>query len=138
MLTVRIGLGGGAERQWHGDVAVTSGTLSLVRPLGILADSPASIWPSSDNQLEIRQRSPRAYDGLDVAINAPTDAKLKIRLAAEGDAEPTVFEFSLADLAVKMQRRPLDKQDNQLLLRRGPGDLLRVAHRARPTHFHSR
>ena len=124
---MRIGVGGARERQWHGDVSIDQGTISLVRPLGILADSPGSIWASSDSTIEIRQRSPRAYDGFDLAINAPLNGtKLKIRLAAEGDAEPVTFEIALTDLATMMQRRQLDKQENQLLVRRSPGDMLRV------------
>src|SRR5438874_1685914 len=51
-LMLRIGFGGGAERQWHGDVSIDQGSLSIVRPLGILADSPGSIWAASENTVE--------------------------------------------------------------------------------------
>ena len=65
-LTLRIAWGGGVERQWHGTITIDQGSLSLVRPLGMVADSPGSIWNDGNNQIEIRERSGRAYDGVDL------------------------------------------------------------------------
>ena len=49
-------LGGGAERRWEGTIAVSRGTLSEPRPLGIEADEPGSMW-LEDGRLAIRQRT---------------------------------------------------------------------------------
>ncbi len=56
-MLVRVGWGGGAERQWRGRITIDRGTLAIVRPLGAVADSPGSIWAASDHQIEIRERS---------------------------------------------------------------------------------
>src|ERR1700722_12489952 len=56
-MLLRVGWGGGAERQWHGSISIDKGTLALVRPLGIIADSPGSIWASSETRIDIRERS---------------------------------------------------------------------------------
>ena len=57
--------GGGAERLWEGTIALSQGMLSEPQPLGIEADEPGSMW-LEDGQLIIRQRTPRAYDGVDL------------------------------------------------------------------------
>src|SRR5207302_7874397 len=112
---------------WHGTISISAGTLALVRPLGIIADSPGSIWAASDKQIEIRERSVRAYDGVDLAVTAPLDARLTISLTADAEPRPVVTDVSLAELVAKMHRGTLDAQGNQLLVRRGPGDALRIA-----------
>ncbi len=125
-MLLRVGWGGGAERQWHGSISIDKGSIALARSLGIVADSPGSIWPSSETQIEIRERSARAYDGLDLEVTAPPDAKLTISLNPDAENRPTVIEAPLSELANKPRRHPLDDRDNQLLVRRSPGDLLRV------------
>ena len=41
-MMVRIAWGGGAEKQWQGSIAVSNGTISQPRPLGIEADEEAN------------------------------------------------------------------------------------------------
>jgi hypothetical protein len=134
-MLVRVGWGGGAERQWRGRITIDKGSLAVVRPLGVVADSPGSIWAASDNQIEIRERSPRSYDGVDVEITAPLDARLTISLAPDAEPRPATSEVLLSDLAAKMHRINLDARNNQLLVRRGPGDMLRVATDHEPLIF---
>jgi hypothetical protein len=126
-MLVRVGWGGGAERQWRGRITIDRGTLAVVRPLGVVADSPGSIWAPSDHQIEIRERSPRGYDGVDVEVTAPLDARLTISLAPDAEPRPATNEVLLSDLVAKLHRANLDVRNNQLLVRRGPGDMLRVA-----------
>jgi hypothetical protein len=125
-MTIRVCWGGGSERQWRGTVSISSGSLSIVRPLGIIADSPGSIWSSSERQIEIRERSPRSYDGVDIAIAAPLDARLSISLAPDADPRPTTSDVALSEVVAKMHRRQLDGGGNQLLVRRSPGDSIRL------------
>jgi hypothetical protein len=134
-MTLRIAWGGGAERQWHGDISIDKGSLSLVRPLGIVADAPGSIWDDSNNRIEIRERSNRAYDGIDLDVVAPIDARIKVTLAADASAQGIAFSLPLSDLTDKTHRDPLDKQGNQLLIRRRPGDMLRIATNRDPLIF---
>jgi len=125
-LQLRIAWGGGAPRQWSGTITLAEGRLALNRPLGIEADEPGSIWVEG-NRLEIRQRSPRQYDGVDVFLTAPLDSKLLISMAADpGAPGPVHQEIKLVDLLHKPIAGPLDDRGNRLLVRRAPGDMLRV------------
>ncbi|HTQ38671.1 MAG TPA: hypothetical protein VMJ32_06570 [Pirellulales bacterium] len=114
-------------RQWQGEISIDQGTLSQVRPLGIEADEPGSIW-SEGNHVEIHERSLRSYDGLDVLVTAPLNATLKLQFSdsLEPGSVPVVTETSLSDLVSKPLNRELDKSGNRLLVRRAPGDMLRV------------
>ncbi len=126
-LRLRIAWGSGAERQWRGTIAVDQGTLALVRPLGIVTDVPGSIWSSSEQQIDIRDRSARAYDGVDVEISAAAQAHLKVTLVGDDDSRGTEVDVPLSELLDKTRRDPLDTHGNQLLIRRSPGDQLRVS-----------
>jgi hypothetical protein len=134
-MTLRVAWGGGVEHQWHGNISIDKGSLSLVRPLGIVADSPGSIWDDGNNQIEIRERSSRAYDGVDIEVAAPIDAHIKIALAPDAGAQGVAADIALSDLTEKMHRDTLDKQGNQLLIRRSPGDMLRISTNADPLIF---
>ena len=72
-------------------------------------------------------RSPRAYDGVDIVVTAPADAKLIVQLAAAGDSQrgPQI-EVPLADISSEFRNLPLDDRENRLLVRRAPGDSLLV------------
>jgi len=125
-LRLRIAWGGGAERRWAGAISITGGTPSDLTALGIEADEPGSIWLEGDS-IEIRERSPRNYDGLDVTVAAPADTKLLIELRPAGSEAPvTPIEVSLAQLLKEDYSTSLDEQGNRLLVRHAPSDLLRV------------
>ena len=125
-MRIRIAWGGGAERLWEGTIALSKGTLSEPRPLGIEADEPGSMW-LENGRLAIRQRSSRGYDGVDLLVTAPPDAKLLVNLNAADDARhgPPVA-IPLGDLSGEFHKLPLDAHENRLLVRRTPGDQLRV------------
>ena len=147
---VRVAWGGGTERLWEGSIAVSRGTISQPRPLGIEADEPGSMW-LEDGRLLVRQRSPRAYDGADIIVTAPADAKLIVQLTADhdhdhdhgymvpdtvpdiahGDAQQAPqIEVRLADITSEFHNLKLDNRENHLLVRRAPGDslLVRTSH----------
>ncbi|HEV3417108.1 MAG TPA: family 10 glycosylhydrolase, partial [Pirellulales bacterium] len=126
-MQLRVSWGGGAERQWHGSISIDKGTLALVRPLAIVADSPGSIWAASDTEIDIREKSIRDYDGADVEITAPSDARITVSLAADAEPRAVSDEILISDLTAKLHRHKLDEHDNQLLVRRGSSDMLRVA-----------
>jgi len=127
-IRVRIAWGGGAERLWEGDVSLSGeGTLTEPRPLGIEADEPGSMWLEA-GRLVIRQRSPRTYDGVDLLVTASPDARLLIRLTASDDANRgSPIEIPLKGLLGEFCDNKLDDHENRLLVRRSPGDLLRVS-----------
>ena len=126
-MRVRVAWGGGEEKLWNGTVWLSEGTLSEPRPLGIEADEPGSMWleEADQNRLVIRQRSPRAYDGVDVLIDAPADAKLLVELVANGQSSKRA-EVPLSHLLGDISSTQLDDRGSQLLVRRTPGDKLRV------------
>ncbi len=130
-LAVRIAFGGGADRQWRGAVAVSEGTIRSPVPLGIESDAAATFYPEDDpardgTRLAIGQRSPRAYDGVDLVVRAPREARLSVELAAEGGQPPQQFDVPLAQLLTGYASFDLDNRGNRLLVRRRPGDSLRV------------
>ena len=129
---VRFAWGGGSEKLWEGSIAVSQGSISQPRPLGIEADEPGSMW-LEEGRLLIRQRSPRAYDGVDIIVTAPADAKLIVQLAASGHPQQgPQIEVPLADISGEFRNLQLDNRDNRLLVRRAPGDSLLV-HTAHPS-----
>jgi len=127
-LQVRLAWGGGEERLWSGTISLGGeGSLSRFLPLGIEADEPGSMWLEG-GQLTIRQRTPRAYDGVDLLVSAPLESKLLVELKAAGTADPPLqLEIPLAGLEGESYERDLDAQGNRLLVRRTPGDSLRVS-----------
>src|SRR5262245_19889384 len=54
---IRIAWGGGEARAWQGAIRVTEGTLSEVTPLGLEADTPASMLPLDSAAIRIVGRS---------------------------------------------------------------------------------
>src|SRR5262249_15085902 len=86
-----------------------------------------SMW-LDENRLQVRQRSSRSYDGADIEISGPPETMLKIEFS---DSEPgagpaSVTEVSLSELIRNPVNKDLDKSGNRLLVRRAPGDMLRV------------
>ena len=129
-IRVRIAWGGGQERLWRGTIAVSQGTLGEPRPLGIEADEPGSMWLEADqagtvNRLVVQGRSSRAYDGVDLLVDAPADARLLVELTAD-ERPPVQSEVRLAELLGNFSNSELDDSGNRLLVRRAPGDKLRV------------
>lgn len=125
-LQLRIAWGGGVERMWHGSIRVSDGELSEIEPLGIEADESGSIW-LEDGAIEIRQRSLRAYDGIDVLVTADLEAQLSITLA-DGESEISKkIEVPLKTLVSQSNATVLDEAGNRLLVSRSPSDRLRIS-----------
>jgi len=129
-LSVRLHVvwGGGAERQWQGSISVSEGTLAELRPLGLEADGPGSLV-LRPQRVQIAQRNPRSYDGAELLVTAPPEAVLRVELAAAeaDDAQPPQrFDIPLASLQADYRAEALDEQQNRLLVRRAPGDAIRV------------
>lgn len=146
---LRIAWGGGPERLWQGRIALTDGTISEPKALGIEADEVGSMWlaggspdskrtgkapgqreltsTSAEGYLAIRQRSPRTYDAVDVSIVAPRDVKLLIDLyGVDEPPRSKPIEVRLADVLHTAFSADLDGQGSRLVVRRVPGDELRV------------
>ena len=148
-LRLRIAWGGGSERTWQGRIALSEGSLAEPTPLGLEADEAAllrlepgqpEITPlrgsrspqsgtrqAADGYLAIRPSSPRSYDGADLLVTAPIEASLFLELfGADEPRGPGWIEVRLADLLQGSFSSPLDDRGNRLVVRRSPGDDLRV------------
>jgi len=123
---LRFAWGGGSPRLWHGEVKLESGTLERVRPLGVEADEPGSIWFDQE-RIHIEQRSTRTYDAVDVWLTADPAARIKITLTDPASAEaPSQTELTLADILAEKHNSVIDEAGNRLVVGRMPGDELRV------------
>ena len=123
---LRLAWGGGEARSWQGAIRLSSGTLSEPQPLGLEADTPGSMHLVEETRLIVFPRTPRTYDGVDLRVQAPDDAKLIIELTAEGVEPLDPIELPLASVLKGLQQADLDDAKNRLLAQRSPGDALRV------------
>src|SRR6476469_9894460 len=128
---VRIAWGGGEARSWQGTIRLSEGTLSEVQPLGLEADEPGSMLLTDEKSVRVFPRTPRSYDGLDLRVQAPHEAKLLVQLDSDSDSRRTPIELSVAQVIKELARHDLDDKNNRLLAQRSPGDALRVSF-ARP------
>ena len=124
-IRLRVAWGGGEPRAWQGTIRVTSGQLSEATVLGLEADAPGSIQQVDSSTLRVYPRSPHSYDGCDVRIVAPDDARLLVELSDEGGPAPAI-EIPLSKAIQTFQNIELDNRGNRLLAQRAPGDTLRV------------
>src|SRR5580765_8162736 len=77
---LRLAWGGGEAQSWQGTIQLSAGLLSEATPLGLEADSPGSMLLLDATTLGIAPRTPRSYDGCDLRVQAPADARLIVRL----------------------------------------------------------
>ncbi|MCO6454412.1 MAG: hypothetical protein J5I93_03770 [Pirellulaceae bacterium] len=125
-LRLRIVWGSGASRRWSGSIRLDQGGFSEFRLLGLEADEPGSMRPAA-RLVSIDQPGPRAYDGIDLRVVAPRTARLLVELTPQGEEQQRrTFEMPLSELIDQFRKEPLDDQENRLLIRRQPGDKLRV------------
>jgi glycosyl hydrolase family 10 len=124
---LRVEWGGGSERRWQGTLSVSEGVVTAPQALGIEADEPGSMWVDDDH-LVLGARSTRAYDGVDITVRAPLDAKLIVQLSAadEPDARHTA-EVPLRAVLDQYHSSQLDQKGNHLLVRRVPGDKFKLS-----------
>jgi len=122
---IRAAWGGGDRATWQGSLQIAGARFSRLRLLGIEADEPGSIWLDGQ-RVQVRSRSGRTYDGFDVTVDASRDAEIRFDLAASGESVPSVLVAKLGDLLTSAQQIALDASGNRLIVRRAPGDSLRV------------
>lgn len=125
-LQLRLLWGGGAARQWQGQISVNQGRITLSRDLGV-DPQRRSFKLSQTDLIQIRPAGLVNYDGCDMVVRGPATATLGVQLAAADLPEAAVsVEVVLADLVNKTESRSLDGSGNRLILRRTPGDWLRI------------
>ncbi len=135
-LRLWIAWGGGAACQWQGRIQIRDRELQSnprspfveFRPVGLTPDGPGSMHVDGDT-LHIDARSPRTYDGVSVLVNATPSATITVELtpADRPDAVQRVA-LPLGRLASEVHSTDPDERGNRLLVRRAPGDEIRVLH----------
>lgn len=123
---VRIEWGGGNPRLWHGLLEVDEGRFEQPASLGVEADEPGTIWVDG-TAVWIQRRSVRLYDGLDVTVCAPGQARLNMTLSSPAQgSSPMQTAFGLAELGDGPIVAPLGTNGARVVIRRSPGDALAV------------
>jgi len=123
-LRIRLEWGGGTPQLWQGVLSLEPGRLKFLEVLGVQGDEHRSIW-LQDGTVRIQSASPAAFHACEVTVRGPTEGKLLLNLGSPGSAAQT-FEFPLSQVLAQTQERTLDEHQNWLVLRRAPGDQLRV------------
>ncbi|MBC7855843.1 MAG: hypothetical protein IAF94_20640, partial [Pirellulaceae bacterium] len=86
-LRLRLAWGGGESRAWQGTIHLSEGRILEFAPLGLEADTPGSMWLTEQGDLRVTSRSPRTYDGCDITIDAPSQARIIVEFAGR-DGQP--------------------------------------------------
>ncbi|MBX7165455.1 MAG: family 10 glycosylhydrolase [Pirellulales bacterium] len=125
-LRVRVQWNSPIAQAWQGSIGLSTGEVLEATLLGTEVDAPGSIWVA-DGRLQIASLSPRAADGVDLALQAPYDAELLLQLRT-GSIDPLAqpLRVRLSDVLAGQQVLPLDDQGGSLAIRRTPGDMLRL------------
>lgn len=124
-LRLRVEWGGGAARRWNVVGEMPRGELRDPAPLGIEPDEPGSMW-IDEGRWRVEPRTPRTYDGADLTIAAPRDEMLVVTLIDVDGAAPSRHEIPVRSLLEGAYHGDLDDSGNRLVVRRAPGDRLRV------------
>jgi hypothetical protein len=128
-LRLQVTWGGGEARLWQGSIRVSGGTCQPQRSLGIESDAPTAI-EAEPGGFRFWQHNAVSFDGFVIRVMAPASAKLLVQLSADkpgGAAQPV--EISLADFTTSLDfahKSALANQQNSLVVRRAPGDPLRL------------
>jgi len=126
-LRLRVEWGGQQENLWRGLFQI-DGEFSDFRSLGIGGDQAAA-YTTSSNLIRIHQPSPRTYDGFDVSVTAHADAKLSLMLSSSKNPATKPLEIDFGELISNPFHVAVDEAGTKLLIRRVPGDRLRVVPR---------
>ncbi|MEK6239214.1 MAG: hypothetical protein N2C14_31235, partial [Planctomycetales bacterium] len=123
-LRLRLEWGGGQARQWSGSMEARPGTLSDPQRLGARPENAASLR-LQDGRLHVASRSPAIYGGVDVTVSAAADSVFHARFV-DADGKEAAFEVPLSQLITDVYHQPLGDGRNWLMIRRSPGDRLRI------------
>ncbi len=132
-IRLRMEWGGGSPQLWSGLLEVSQGRFERPVSLGVEADEPGTIW-IDDQALWIQRRTARVYDGFDVTVVAPAEARLNMTLQSAGPP-PAVsgrppararLDVSIAELYTAEKTIPVGEDGARLVVRRRPGDALAV------------
>jgi hypothetical protein len=127
-MRLRIAWGGGTPTAWVGSLRLSAGELRDVRSLGMDVDS-AGAFLSVGSEIPIRSPAPHAFDAIDVTLKAELTETLTVQLAKRDSPErPSIIPIPVQQLISETHSKPIDRHGNRLLIRRAPGDSIRIQH----------
>lgn len=125
-IRLRIAWGGGDHQAWRGIISAGKGRFRNLRTLGTERDAPGSVL-NDGFSLSIRSPRRRAYEAIDVTVESSADGSLLIELGSNRkNTKPYIAKIPLAKLLSDAHNEAIDDVGNRLLIRRAPGDKLRV------------
>ncbi len=124
-LRLHLAWGGGSERAWRGRISINAGWFEDLRLLGMDPDGPGAILLLGP-QILINHSRGCSYDGFEVTVRSSDEAELRIELLARDESQARVISIPLRELRDGYRSEPLDDQNNRLVVRRAPGDSLRI------------
>ena len=133
---IRIAWGGGDSKRWSGRIVIQGAQIVNYRSIGLASNSPGSLRVSA-NAVQIHQQTAQSYDGVDLTLRGDLGSKLRIELtdlepplpAKKDEGEPIKtppVEVELRKVVQSFVNQRLDNAGNRLLVRRQPGDWLRL------------
>jgi hypothetical protein len=144
-IRLRIDWGAVQAMHWEGHVELSHGRLGDLRSLGIGADVPGNKWFFNHaKRIVFKSRTAATYDGFDLSVVAPGTATLTVRVATrEFPDQVKEFRYQVSDLVRDQKTEPLfaelvdeeTRPEGSLVVRRTPGDLLRIQFPAGPMIF---
>lgn len=125
-LRLRMAWGAGSRRHWEGTLRVAGATITDLHDIGVAENSAGSKYVDGDT-IHIRPPGPTQYDGMDFTIRGDREARVVVELKPLDQPDAiTRIDTPLAHFVDLYENQLLDEFDNRLLLRRAPGDVLRI------------
>lgn len=126
-MRLRVAWGGGTSRAWSGQIVVEGGQVESLDLLGLEADELRTVVRASDRIL-LRQTVPRTYSGVDLTLNTRLEGEITVEIHPTEDPSQMVRQrIPVSELISGVHNSALDDQGNRILVRRAPGDVLRVS-----------
>lgn len=133
-LRIWVAWGGGAARRWSGEIRIDhaqtppllAGCIREFEPVGLSPDEPGSMYVDGD-AIVLAPGTPRSYDGVRFRVQASHLAEVSILLTPDRETGAVQrILVPLSKLLSEAHTSLLDERGNRLLVRRDPGDELRV------------
>ncbi len=125
---LRVEWGYGQPRQWNGSLRVSDGTVRDLAVLGWSADAPGCVL-LDQNAVRVAHRQQLDYDGFDITVTGSLDSRVLLEFAPRDQpSERRYLEIPLQKFLPSdgLHDSSLDQQANRLVVRRAPGDRLRL------------
>ena len=133
-LRLWVAWGGGAARRWSGEIRIDqaqtppllAGCIRDFESVGLSPDEPGTMYVDGD-AIVLVPGTPRTYDGVRFRVQASQLAEVSILLTPDRETGAVQrIQIPLRKLLTEPHTSLLDERGNRLLVRRDPGDELRV------------